>query len=424
MTFRVLKYVAIGCLGAIFLVWVSLRDTISCVVDNASVHEINGYYSVHGRFYVKRGSGEDVINPDLFDVYNMVRLPNEKNGAVITPDKSGWGIYSLSSPGNKVYGNSRVLDEESIHPPVSGWVKSGGGLSDGIVVHKCRGSLVDSAPALPPSKQSNVQIMLHRPVTTVLCASLLVIAYLLWSWRTEVSSVSFSYEAVVLRGEYWRAFTASFAHFDFMHIGFNVMSLYQLGEMEIVYGSAAYAYLSVDLVVITMVLCSGMSHLLIHWYHRHDLSTQQAVGYSCVLFAWMVAAAVRMDKYCPLFFMPSLCFDTYRLPLPGIERGLPVNLGPFVLLLITKLILPRVRVSSLCIYVYVSNTSAVFPHRPSCWNRRGLPSGLEPSALDEATRPPCRPDLTIRDGSKALGVAVPGLRPPPHCLGATGICVW
>jgi hypothetical protein len=55
----------------------------------------------------------------------------------------------------------------------------------------------------------------------------------------------------------------------------------------------------------------------------------------------MVAASVRMAEFCPLFFMPSLCFPTWFLPAPfGLPR-LPVNLGPFLLLLITKLILPQ-----------------------------------------------------------------------------------
>ena len=54
----------------------------------------------------------------------------------------------------------------------------------------------------------------------------------------------------------------------------------------------------------------------------------------------MVAASVRMQEFCPLFFLPSLCFPTWRLPLP-LPVTLPVNLGPFLLLLVTKLILPQ-----------------------------------------------------------------------------------
>ena len=54
----------------------------------------------------------------------------------------------------------------------------------------------------------------------------------------------------------------------------------------------------------------------------------------------MVAASVRMSEFCPLFFLPTLCFPTWFLPLPFVAP-LPVNLGPFVLLFVTKLFLPQ-----------------------------------------------------------------------------------
>lgn len=143
------------------------------------------------------------------------------------------------------------------------------------------------------------------------------------------------------------------------------------GELEEVYGSVAFLVLNCDLVAITMALCVLLYHLLITRCGKTHLVQQQAVGcvreklmlccficsllvhhascvcvlrqsYSCVLFAWMVAASVRMQQYCPLFFLPSLCFPTWHLPLPFLLReGLPVNLGPFVLLLVTKLVLPQ-----------------------------------------------------------------------------------
>jgi hypothetical protein len=71
------------------------------------------------------------------------------------------------------------------------------------------------------------------------------------------------------------------------------------------------------------------------------VSCLAVLSYSCVLFAWMVAAAVRLAEFCPLFFLPSLCFPTWFLPLPSWLPPLPVNLGPFLLLLVTKLVLPQ-----------------------------------------------------------------------------------
>ena len=65
--------------------------------------------------------------------------------------------------------------------------------------------------------------------------------------------------------------------------------------------------------------------------------TQQAVGYSCVLFAWITVAAIRMGEFCPIVFAPEFCFSTYFLPVIGV----PINIGPLILLFITKIIIPR-----------------------------------------------------------------------------------
>ena len=139
-----------------------------------------------------------------------------------------------------------------------------------------------------------------------------------------VDNVSFSYDAVVNRKELYRIVTASLAHFDLMHIGFNLMSMWQLGSLEETYGSNVFAFLNADLVVITMLICIGLYYYMmtyggqpqiafqyeityiihiyiyiyiyIYFYIFFDLIMltpyyhlfRQSVGWSCVLFAWMV----------------------------------------------------------------------------------------------------------------------------------------
>ena len=76
-------------------------------------------------------------------------------------------------------------------------------------------------------------------------------------------------------------------------------------------------------------------HILITRYQQEIYLYQQSIGFSCVLFAWMVAASVRMDAFCPLFFLPTLCLPTFTI------LHLPINLGPIVLLIATKFLLPR-----------------------------------------------------------------------------------
>ncbi|CAM9165654.1 unnamed protein product, partial [Ectocarpus fasciculatus] len=200
----------------------------------------------------------------------------------------------------------------------------------------------------------------RRPVTTLLLLVNLLVGYYLWSRGVEVSAVSFSYDAVCNSGEAWRVVTASFSHFDAMHIGFNLMSLYQLGDLEFVYGSAAFLYLNIDLVFITMIICLAICSIRMKYFGHVEIQHQQSIGFSCVLFAWMVAASVRMDQYCPLFFMPSMCFDTWHLAVPLLSLSLPVNLGPFVLLVVTKLVLPRTSL--------VGHFSGIVIGFPLAWN--------------------------------------------------------
>jgi len=70
--------------------------------------------------------------------------------------------------------------------------------------------------------------------------------------------ISFSYRAVVDCHEYRRIITASFAHVDIIHILFNMMSVFNLGGLEGVYGSLPFFTLSMELVVLTMLM-----HLII-----------------------------------------------------------------------------------------------------------------------------------------------------------------
>lgn len=217
------------------------------------------------------------------------------------------------------------------------------------------------------AKESNIGQLMQRPVTTALLIVIFGVAYYLWAYKVDPSSVAYSYDAVVNKGEYWRTITASFAHFELLHLAFNTMSLYQLGLMlEPVYGSATFLYLNLSLVLLTMLICTAIYHVMIHRYGRADVVHQQAVGFSCVLFAWMVALSVRQSQYCPIFLFPSFCVDTWQIPLPSALAGalgipsIPVNIGPLTLLVFTKVLIPR---SS-----FVGHLSGIVIGYPLAWS--------------------------------------------------------
>ena len=126
---------------------------------------------------------------------------------------------------------------------------------------------------------------------------ILFYAYHLYSNGIAVSEVSYSYDKVVHNGEYWRMLTSSFSHFEIFHLAFNCMTLFQLASLEMLLGSMKYLYLSMDLVLLTMCICTLTYHVLITRFERQEMIMQQAVGYSCVLFAWIVVAALKMKEF-------------------------------------------------------------------------------------------------------------------------------
>ena len=341
--------------------WYLAYDPVTCSIEGAGTRSVNGYYAAVGGMYIKRGE-EISYFPDVFEVFSLRK--NIGTASTIAMTKHSWAIYSDVRK-LMIYKNIPEHPDEFIsEPPTEGWIPETGKLPAPSIVG-CKGSLQDS-PSLPSSSQSNISQMLERPVTTFLLAVIFYTAYVLWSSRTEVSDVSFSYDAVLNQGEYWRMVTASFSHFDAWHLLFNTMSLFQLGELEVTYGSVTFAFLNADLVFITMGICVLSSHIMIYKFNRVDQASSQAVGFSCVLFAWMVAASVRMKQYCPIFLLPTLCFTTYFIPNPlasfsiGPITGFPVNIGPILLLVITKVIIPR---SS-----FLGHLSGIVIGYPLAWN--------------------------------------------------------
>jgi membrane associated rhomboid family serine protease len=372
-----LKWLIVLIVITLVIIWSALHDDIHCLVledheiddHSNSIPSVNGYYVAIGGIYINIARNLLSI-PDIFHIFSLHSLWS-KDTTIITQDRHEWIISTLSPPRQKLYSNNPSHPQEYLfHPPPTDWkCIPSNSHNQGITSSKssprvghCVGSLADSAPLIPERSQTNLQILMNRPITTILCLLILWIAYYLWSQRIEISSVSYSYDAIISREEYWRFFTASFSHFDLLHLAFNLMSLYQLGSLEAIYSSPLFLTLNFTLVIVTMIIATGLYHHMIYSWNRHDLMYQQAVGFSCVLFAWMVASSVRMEQYCPLFFLPSLCFTTYFISIPFLPFSLtlPVNIGPFVLLIVTKFILPR---SSL-----IGHLSGIIIGFPLAWN--------------------------------------------------------
>ena len=335
--------------------WFLAKDFVACTVTSAGYAPANGWYSAIGGIYVKRGHPV-VFFPDVFSIF---ALRKESAGMTLSLSQGAWVLASLS-PSKALYTSKPSDPDQHLYaPPPDEWKAVDAPAADPPpAVTQCRGSLADSPP-LPSGHETNIEQLLLRPVTSLLLVAICYYYYVLWAGRTDPAQVAFSYDAIVNKGEWWRMVTSSFAHFDLWHLVFNAMGLYQFGDLEFSYGSVVFAYLNADLVFLTMAICLVVHHVAVFRFGREEFLYQQAVGFSCVLFAWMVAASVRMDKFCPVFFLPSLCFSTYNIPNP-FGWALPVNAGPLLLLVATKLVIPR---SS-----FIGHLSGIVIGYPVAWN--------------------------------------------------------
>jgi len=134
-----------------------------------------------------------------------------------------------------------------------------------------------------------------------------------------------------------------------------MISLHTLGkELEGQYfGSINFLLYNVALVVMTTVVMMGMVYGRIWWYQRQNnnnnsssgsydskivqLRETSSVGYSGVLFAWMVISTLeRKEPTCPIPFLNDVCFSTYSV------RQFKFNVAPVVSLFVAQFIMPRV----------------------------------------------------------------------------------
>jgi membrane associated rhomboid family serine protease len=344
-----------------FLLYFLTRDTVYCSVHGSGLAAVNGYYAANNGMYSKIGYQVQSI-PDIFQLWTLQRYSAAQDGVIMFV-KGNWLIASSHPNAKVVYHTDPVSTAVNIqHPPSTGWMVSEAANNPIPTSVQCSGSLEDS-PADGSSGNSNIGTLIARPITTLLLATICYYAYYLWANRVEVSAVAYSYDAIINKGEYWRMVSASFSHFDLLHLGFNCMGFYQLGMLEPVYSSFTFAYLNVALVFITMIICLLIHSYLIHRMGRTDYATQLSVGYSCVLFAWMVALSVRLPEFCPIMFFPSFCLKTYHLSIPYLlpeSFTIPFNWGPFLLLIFTQIILTRAS--------FIGHLSGILIGYPLAWN--------------------------------------------------------
>jgi membrane associated rhomboid family serine protease len=220
-------------------------------------------------------------------------------------------------------------------------------------------------------QNQNVQFLLNQPATSLLLLLNIGLAFHYWNQRISPNSVCKRYKNIVHDHEWWRGLSGATAHFEPLHIGFNAMSLQSLGrELEGergLYGSIPFLVYNIALIVCTTMVMMGMVHARLryiqwklddsssnndnnnnnnasnprtHYQELHDrLRETSTVGYSAVLFAWMVVSTMeRTQPTCPIPFFSDVCFETHTVP--GVP-SLRYNISPIASLFVAQFIMPR-----------------------------------------------------------------------------------
>eukprot|EP00550_Attheya_septentrionalis_P000722 CAMPEP_0198288936 /NCGR_PEP_ID=MMETSP1449-20131203/7295_1 /TAXON_ID=420275 /ORGANISM="Attheya septentrionalis, Strain CCMP2084" /LENGTH=800 /DNA_ID=CAMNT_0043987181 /DNA_START=288 /DNA_END=2688 /DNA_ORIENTATION=+ len=201
-------------------------------------------------------------------------------------------------------------------------------------------------------RKEALEQLLVRPATCFLLALNVYLAFCYWNRRTSPSLVAKIYRNICVDGEWWRSFTGALAHFEPLHLFFNMSSLYTMGHQlessldgnDHMYSSISFLFYNISLIPITTCFMMALIYLQIKYKtaggnnNSERLMETSTVGYSGVLFAWMVIVSLERPNTCPIPFLPDMCFETYTL-LGGFFK---FNLSPMVQLMVCQFIMPRV----------------------------------------------------------------------------------
>lgn len=176
------------------------------------------------------------------------------------------------------------------------------------------------------------------PATSLLLLLQTILAVAYWNARLSPTTVGLLVDNDNVE-EPWRLLTGATAHFDVWHLGMNMMTLSSLGtalEKKRI-GSIAFLATNMSMIVYTGILWWAFQLLRARRFppttNQHPIPT---VGYSGVLFAWLVVLSMEQGTVCPIFFLPQLCLSS--VPVWG---GFSIHPGPLIQLVLMQLLLPR-----------------------------------------------------------------------------------
>jgi membrane associated rhomboid family serine protease len=342
----------------------------SASISNSNQHDITLVETSAGgkRWCLQSSTGSSSASLSRENVYcsDPLILPSDDDGSTtiyLSPPSGTWkkSIYSSNSSSEQTASSSLLSDS---HIVVS--CPSPTTISDSDAGRTTKKKHNSRWQQQNERQNQNVQSLLNQPATSLLLLLNIGLAFHYWNHRIYPSSVCKRYTNIVDEHEWWRGLSGATAHFEPLHIGFNCMSLHSLGrELEGergLYGSIPFLVYNIALVVCTTMVMMGMvyarlryiqtklnddsnnnnasSTLRTYYQEMHDrLRETSTVGYSAVLFAWMVVSTMeRTQPTCPIPFLSDVCFETHSVP--GIP-SLKFNIAPVASLFLAQFIMPR-----------------------------------------------------------------------------------
>ncbi len=186
----------------------------------------------------------------------------------------------------------------------------------------------------PQLKWTDVTLfLLNCPVISLLLCMMTAIFVLLWQEKLSSHAVVSSASSIFQRFELWRIVSAALSHQSPLHFAMNMLSLCNLAFIEPMIGSHVFFSACVFFIF-------GVEMLDASWRAMLSRSERQAfqwdrphLGFSGVLFAWMMIATSHLESFCPIPFIP-VCIPTLKV------LSIKLNFGPLLLVGLIQLLVP------------------------------------------------------------------------------------
>jgi len=185
--------------------------------------------------------------------------------------------------------------------------------------------------------------LLSHPVTTF--TTVLLSCIYLYTFSRDLSPFVSSYSLILSSHHHHRFLTSTLAHGSILHIVFNLSTLHSVRTLEDVLTPQVY----LSYTIISIILCTLLHLLLTHLHVALKSGTlrpssyvsttcqglQAHVGYSGVIFSLLTYQILLQPSVAPIFFLPSLTFETHTLP----YLDLKYNLAPLIMCVFTSVII-------------------------------------------------------------------------------------